>query len=51
MPLDIKISNTHKLEAPSKFIPRDKPLMSFQDAFNLVKEKYRDAFDYLEYNS
>lgn len=46
MPLSIKIHN--KSESISKFIPRDKPLMSFNAAFELVKKKYKDAFEYLK---
>ena len=48
MALSIKVHTADKSETLSKFIPRDKPLMSFTDAFELVKKKYKDAFDYLE---
>lgn len=40
--------STKKSEAAVDFIPRDMPLMTFMEAFELVLVKYKDAFDYLE---
>lgn len=31
----------------TEFVPRDVPLMTFMEAFELVMVKYKDAFKYL----
>ena len=43
--MPVKISVKHLNE--SRFVPQDKPAMSFMDAFEIVKKQYKDAFDYL----
>lgn len=48
MAFNITIHTHHKNESAPKFVPLDKPLMSVMDAFAIVKEKYKDAFEYLE---
>lgn len=41
--LKAKTKSCHRTE----FVPRDEPLMSFMEAFEIVMVKYRDAFKYL----
>lgn len=43
MPVKISVKRINE----SRFVPQDKPAMSFMDAYKIVKEQYKNAFEYL----
>ncbi len=48
MSLNIVIHKNPKRESVDKFIPLDKPRISFMKSVEEVKSIYKDALDYLE---
>lgn len=43
MPVKISVKRMNE----SRVVLQDKPVMSFMDAYKIVKEQYKNAFEYL----
>lgn len=48
MSFKITVHNRPKNEAVAPVVHLGEPLMSFMDSYAIVKEKYKNAFKYLE---